>query len=97
MIPSPDSIDINKLGEGGTIATDTWNSARKVRRILVKDIYCCVNEQDYMQHLHNVWINGVAKAVSKFMNGFLEDSLDNISPFLCVSPDLENVIRAFHN
>ena len=40
-----------------------------------------------------MWINGMAKAVSKFMNGFLEDSLDNISPFLCVSPDLANVIR----
>ena len=49
-----------------------------------------------MQHLRNVWINGVDKAVSKFTNGFLEDSIDNISPFLRVSPDLENFIRAFH-
>ena len=38
----------------------------------------------------------MAKAVSNFMNGFLEDSLDNISPFLLVSPDLENVICDFH-
>ena len=43
-----------------------------------------------------MWINGVAKAVSKFMNKLLEYSHDNISTFLCVSPDLENVIRAFH-
>ena len=49
-----------------------------------------------MQHLRNVWVNGVAKAVTKFMNGFLEEITDNISPFLRVSPDLEKVIRAFH-
>ena len=43
-----------------------------------------------------MWINGADKAVLKFMNRFLEDSLGNILPFLCVSPDLANVIRAFH-
>ena len=48
-----------------------------------------------MQHLWNVWIYGVAKAVSKLMNVFLEDSIDNISPFLCVYPDLSNTIRDF--
>ena len=48
-----------------------------------------------MQHLRNVWINGVAKAVSKFMNGFFEDSLDNISHFLRVSLDLKIFIRDF--
>ena len=96
MIPSPDIIDINKLGDGGKITTDTCNAARKVRYLLVKSIGGCVNEQDCMQHLLNVWINGVAKSVSKSMNGFLEDSLDNISPFLRVSPYLANVIRDFH-
>ena len=29
MIPSPGSIEINKLGEGGTITTDTCNAARR--------------------------------------------------------------------
>ena len=96
MIPYPDNIVINKLGDGGTITTDTCNTARKIRRILVKAIYGCVNEQDCMQHLRNVWINGVAKSVLKFMNWFLEYSLDNISSFLCVSPDLANLIRTLH-
>ena len=96
MIPSPDSIDINKLGDSGTITTDTCNAKRKVRRLFVKAIDGCVNEQYCMKHLQNVWINGVAKAVSKFMNGFLEDSLDNISPFLRVSLYLANSIRDFH-
>ena len=33
MITSPDSIDINKLGDSGTINTDTCNAAHKVRRL----------------------------------------------------------------
>ena len=97
MITSSDIIDINKLGGSGTITTDTCKPAHKVRRLLVKHIDGCVNEQYCMQHIWNVWNNGVAKAVSKFINGVLEDSLDNISLFLCVSPHLANVICAFHN
>ena len=95
MITSPDSIDINKIGDGGTITTDTCNAARKVRRLLVKAIEGCVNGKDCRQHLRNVWINGVAKSVLKFINGSHEDSIDNISPFLRVSTDLENFIHAF--
>ena len=45
MIPLPDSIDIKKLGDGGIITTDTCNDSRKVRRLLVKAIDDCVNEQ----------------------------------------------------
>ena len=96
MVPSPAIIGIHKLGDGGKITTDTWNPARKVHHLLVKSIGGCVNEQDCMQHLRNVWINGVAKAVSKFTNILLEDIHDNISPFIRVSPDLENVIPAFN-
>ena len=60
LIPKPDSINIDKLGNRGTIATNTCNAAQKVRRLLVKHINGNVNEHDYMQHLRNVWINGVA-------------------------------------
>ena len=67
MIPQPDSINIDKLEEGGTITTDTCNAAHKVRRLLVEHINGHVNEQDFMQHPKNVWINGVAKAVKKYM------------------------------
>ena len=96
MIQPPDSIEINKLGNNGTINTNTCNDACKVRSLLVKSIDGCVNKQECMQNLRNVWINGVAKYVSKFMNGLIEDSLDNISPFLRVSQNLENVIYDFH-
>ena len=96
MIPDPEEIDLDKLGKQGTLTTDTCNTAQKVRRILVTHINGDVNEQDCMHHLRNVWINGVAKAVNVYMKDFLQDSLDEISSFLRVSPDLANIIRAFH-
>ena len=49
-----------------------------------------------MQNLRNVWINGVAKAVNNYMTEFLNESLDDISSFLRVSPDLTHVVCAFH-
>ena len=67
MIPQPDSINIDKLGEGGTITTDTCNAAQNFCCLLVEHINGHVNEQDCMQHLSNVWINGFAKAVNKYM------------------------------
>ena len=71
-----------------------------MRRILV-DIVSqidggLVHEQDCFNHLRNIWINGVAKAVSAFMNEYLKDSLDNISSFLRILPDLAHIIRAYH-
>ena len=96
MIPQPDSINIGKLGEGGTITTDTCNAAQKVRRLLVEHINGHVNGQDCIHHLRNVWINGVAKSVNKYMTEFLNKSLDDISSFLIVSPDLAHIIHAFH-
>ena len=95
MIPSLDSSNIDKLGEGGTITTDTCNAAQKVRCLLVEYIDGTVNKHDCMQHLRNVWINGVAKAADKYMSEFLEENLGVISSFLQVSPDLAHVIRTF--
>ena len=96
MTPQTDSINIDKFGEGGTITTDTCNAAQKVCRLLVEHINGHVNEQYCMQHIRNVWINGVAKAVNRYMTEFLNEILDDISSFLGVSPDLDHVIRAFH-
>ena len=38
LIPDPDSINIDKLGDGGTITTDTCYAAQKVRWLLVEYI-----------------------------------------------------------
>ena len=96
LIPDPDSINIDKIGGGGTITTDTCNAVQKVCRLLVEYIISTVNKQDCMQHLRNVWINGVAKAVNKYLTEFFQKSLEEISSFLRVSPYLAHVIREFH-
>ena len=96
LIPKSDSSNIDKLGHRGTITTDTCNAVQKVCCLLVKHINGNVNEQDCLQHLRNVWINGVAKSVNNFMSDYLEESLEEISSFLRASPDLAHVIRAFH-
>ena len=99
LIPDMSSIDISKLTDGA-VTTDTCNSARKARRILVEIVSQIdggvVHEQDCFHHLRNVWINGAAKAVSRFLKEYLSDSLDEISSFLRVSPDLAHIIRAYH-
>ena len=43
MIPQLDSINIDRLGEGGTITTDMCNAAQKVLCLLVEHINVHVN------------------------------------------------------
>ena len=85
LIPDPYIINIDKLGDCGTITTDTCNAAQKFLRLLVEYINGTVNEQDCMHHVRNFWIDGVSKAVNKYLTDFLKESLEEISSFLRVS------------
>ena len=76
LIPDPDSINIDKLGDGDTITTNTCNVAQKFCRLLVEYSNGTANEQDCMHHLSNVWINGLAKAVNKYLTEFLQEILE---------------------
>ena len=96
MTPKPDSINIDKLVEGGTITTDTCNAAHKVCRLLVEHINGHVNKQYCMHHLRNVWINGVAKYINKSITEFLNKSIYDIPSYFILSLDMYHVIRAFH-
>ena len=60
-LPSPESIDISKLGHGGVITIDTCNFAQKTRRILVDNVGGRFYEIDCMHHFRNVWFDGVKK------------------------------------
>ena len=63
-IPNPDKVAISKLHKGGTVNSDTYNSARKTRRLLVKSIEdeaallsvdeTMILELDCWNHLRNV-------------------------------------------
>ena len=74
-LPSPDEIDIVKLGKGGAITTDTCNAAMKTRRILVNRIGGTVHEMDCMHHLCNVHLKGVEKALTTYYNTYLKEQL----------------------
>ena len=49
-IPTPDGIDVNKLGDGGVVMTDTCNAAQKIRCILLEHIDGAL-DLDCMNHL----------------------------------------------
>jgi hypothetical protein len=93
LLPSPDDIDINKLGDGGVVMTDTCNGAQKLRRILVSIVEGAY-DLDCMNHLRNVWFGGVEKSLTKFLNEILRSSLDEIDPSLRVSSSISAIIRA---
>jgi hypothetical protein len=81
-IPSPDGIEIKKLGQHGLIMTDSCNAAQKVRRLLQYEIGGIIFEFDCHHHLCNVWIKGMKKLVSVFLRVVLSDSLEQIPPEL---------------
>ena len=88
-----------KINNGGCITTDTCNAAQKTRRILVgviNDTGGIVFEQDCYHNIRCVHTNGMAKSVHGYMGEVLEESLKNIYPHLCVTPNLNQVIRAYH-
>ena len=70
-IPEADEMDIVKLWAGGAVTSDTCNSARKNRRLLLSLIQnialqlgkekVLVNEVDCCHHLRNVWLGGMTK------------------------------------
>jgi hypothetical protein len=94
-IPSPDVIDIQKLGHGGCITTDTCNQAQKVQRLLSEHIPASFN-YDCMNHLRNVWFCGAEKALTKDLNNHLQSSLDEIDPKLRVTAAMSANIRAIN-
>ena len=87
LIPTPDSISIDKLGDDGVVMTDTCNGAQKLRRILV-DRIDGVHDLDCMNHLCNVWIGGMEKSLSKYLNEMLCSSLDEIDSTLQVTTSI---------
>ena len=103
-IPEDCGMDIGKLSSGGGLNSDTCNAARKTRRILVSKIKEaatelnreCGNvlEVDCWNHLRNVWLGGMTKALSSYLRNILINDLDSIDARLRVSPKIENILRA---
>jgi hypothetical protein len=92
LILTPDSISINKLGDGGVVMTDTFNGAQKLRDILVHRIDGA-QDLDCKNHLCNVWIGGMEKSLSKYLKQMLCSSLDEIDSTLLVTTYISTVIH----
>ena len=78
LTPDPDSINIDKLGDGGTITTNTCNAAQKVRRLLVEYINGTVNKLVNAAAIR-VWNQDQEiRSVSKFTHCYLFPALQTI-------------------
>jgi hypothetical protein len=93
LVPCQTKIDINKLGDGGQITSDTCNGAQKIRRILT-DMIVGSYDYDCMHHLRNVWFGGMEKKLTVSLNILLRSSLDIIDPKLRVTASISAIIRA---
>ena len=93
QIPSADGIDVEKLSRGGTITTDTCNTAQKLRHILIGAIPGAF-DFDCMHHLRNIWFGNMEKKLTAKLNLILKASLDEIDPKLRVSSSISAIIRA---
>ena len=105
-IPSPNEMNIHKLSSGGAITSDTCNAARKTSRILKESIEqaaitiqktnddISIVQVSCWNHLRNIWLGGMTKALSSYLNELLSDDLQHIDSMLRVSPKIEMVLRA---
>ena len=103
-IPKDIGMNIGKLSCGGTVNSDTCNAARKTRRLIVTKIEeaeielnragANVLEIDCWNHLRNVWLGGMIKALSSFLQEMLINDLDSIDTKLRVSPNITNILRS---
>jgi hypothetical protein len=95
VIPSPDGIDIEKLGHHARlIMTDFCNAAQKARRLLQHKIGGNILELDCYHHLRNVWINSMEQSVSSFVRVVISYSLEKIPPKLQVTCVYSAIARA---
>ena len=95
-LPSPEQINIQKLGHGGVIMTDTCNQAQKVRRLICDQVVGAL-DYDCMNHLRNVWFGATEKGCTKDLNIHLRTSLDEIDPKLRVTTSMSAFVLLTRN
>ena len=103
-IPNIDQVNISKLHNGGAVNSDTCNGARKKHRLLVKSIkdavaLLCVDDTMVLQvnclnHLQNIWLGGMTKALSKYLKVHICEDLEYIDSILRVTPSIDMILCA---
>ena len=98
-------MHIGKLGSGSALTPDTYNGARKTRHIIVDRVYeaveafrkyasddICVLEVDCWNHLRNVWLEGMTKAIFTLAENTLREELYGIKSRLRVLASTKSVL-----
>ena len=103
-IPNCTDINISKLGASEALTSNICNSARRTRRLLLNSITDASNnlgkrkgiilEVDCWNHLRNIWLGGLTKALSGYLRNILQNYLDHIDPRLRVTSGIDSVLRA---
>ena len=94
-LPSPDSIDIQKLEENGLIMTDSCNAAQKACQLMQHIIQGTTVAIDCHHHLQNVWINAMEKAISSSLQDIVYDCLEKIPHELRVTCVFSAIAQAW--
>ena len=80
-------MNIDKLGSGGALTSDTCDGARKMNHLIFEQVHeaaeafhkddsddICVLEVDCWNHLRNVWLWGMTKSLSALLgNTMMEE------------------------
>jgi hypothetical protein len=95
IIPSPDGINIKKLGQHGLIMTNSCNAGQKARRLLQLKIGGIIFKFERHHHLQNVWVKGMEMSVSSFLQVIIANSLEKILLELQVTCVYSPIARAW--
>ena len=106
-IPDPSSMNIGKLGSSGALMSDTCNGARKTRRLIVEQVHedvedLCKEKYDGIRvldidcwnHLRNIWIDGMTKALPTLLRISIREELYDIDSRLRVLKIIKSVVHA---
>ena len=106
LIPPSSDLTLTKLADHGVVMTDTCDTARKFRREFKEHVtkvcleagmstdQICIYEGDCWHHLRNVWIDNVVSQLSERLSDILENDLEEISPVLRVTTEIDSLLIA---
>ena len=100
-------MKIVKLGKGGVLTSYICNFARKMRRLIVEQVHEDVEalrkekydgirvlEIDCWNHLRNIWIEGMTKALPTLLGNSTREELYDIDSRLRVLKIIKSVVHA---
>ena len=105
LIPLGSEMSMTKLAKRGFAMTDTCNTARKPRRLIIEGVNRVMQEEglsadkakvregDCWQHLRNVWFGAIAKGLNEHMTEILAEDLKELPAIFHIGLDIEDLMR----